>query len=65
MKEAEHIYRKWVPVNQAVTATFGVSGLKYACDLRGYIGGKVRGPLQDTGPEGQKAIEAILATAER
>lgn len=64
-KEAEHIYRKWVPVNQAVTATFGVSGLKYACDLRGYIGGRARGPLQETGPEGQKAIEAILAAAER
>lgn len=63
--EAERIYRKWVPVNQAVTATFGVSGLKYACNLKGYNGGKVRSPLQETGTEGQKAIAAILAAAEQ
>jgi 4-hydroxy-2-oxoglutarate aldolase len=61
---AEQLYRKWVPVNHAVTATFGVAGLKYACSLRGYSGGSARGPLQETGAQGKKAIAELIAAAE-
>ncbi|MBK6948630.1 MAG: dihydrodipicolinate synthase family protein [Haliscomenobacter sp.] len=60
MKEAERLYRQWVPVNQAVTATYGVSGLKYACNLRGYQAGTVRSPLQELEEPGRKAIEQML-----
>lgn len=61
---AEHLYRKWVPVNHAVTATFGVAGLKYACTLRGYAGGSTRGPLQEMDAQGKKTIAALIAAAE-
>ncbi|HEX9614116.1 MAG TPA: dihydrodipicolinate synthase family protein, partial [Bacteroidota bacterium] len=44
-QEALELYQRLLPVNQAVTATYGVSGLKYACDLRGLHGGFVRTPL--------------------
>lgn len=60
MKEAERLYRRWVPVNQAVTATYGVSGLKYACHLRGYQAGAVRSPLQELGESGRTAIAELL-----
>jgi len=43
--EANELYLRLHPVNAAVTETFGVPGLKYACDLRGYRGGHVRNPL--------------------
>ncbi len=61
---AERLYRKWVPVNHAVTATFGVPGLKYACTLRGYAGGYAREPLQETAEQGKQAIATLIAAAE-
>ncbi len=61
MDDAERLYRQWVPVNQAVTATYGVSGLKYACTLRGYQAGAVRSPLQELGEAGKKALQEMLA----
>ena len=59
-EEAESLYRKWVPVNNAVTATFGVAGLKYACTRLGYDGGYVRSPLMELGEAGKKAIDQLL-----
>lgn len=64
VSEAERIYRKWVPVNNAVTGTYGVSGLKHACDLRGYSGGKVRSPLLECGAEEKAAISKLIAAAD-
>jgi 4-hydroxy-2-oxoglutarate aldolase len=58
---AEALYRKWVPVNHAVTATYGVAGLKYACTLRGYAAGEVRSPLQPLSDKGKEAIAQLLA----
>ena len=58
---AEALYRKWVPVNHAVTATYGVAGLKYACTLRGYLAGEVRSPLQPLSDKGKDAIAQLLA----
>lgn len=62
--EAEQLYRRWVPVNQAVTATYGVSGLKHACNVLEYEGGFVRSPLQEAGEEARKAIEALIRNAD-
>jgi len=43
--EARKIQLKMIPVNKAVTATYGISGLKAAMDMLGYFGGNPRPPL--------------------
>jgi 4-hydroxy-2-oxoglutarate aldolase len=43
--EAADLQRRMVPVNAAVTARFGIPGLKAALDMLGYYGGPVRPPL--------------------
>jgi len=59
-----NLYRRIFPVNTAVTATFGIAGLKYACDLLGYRGGYVRNPLQPLKEAEKEKIKEILKTAE-
>ncbi len=61
--EARDLYLKLFPVNTAVTATYGIAGLKYACDLLGYNGGYVRSPLMPLKEDGKKAIAQIITTA--
>ena len=56
---AEHFYRLAVPVNHAVTAGFGIAGLKYVCALRGFEGGSVRRPLQDLSEREKEALAEI------
>ena len=43
--EALELQNKMIPVNRAVTARYGVAGLKAAMDLLGYFGGNPRLPL--------------------
>ena len=40
--EAAELQRRMIPVNSAVTARFGIAGLKAALDMLGYYGGPVR-----------------------
>ena len=61
--EAEALYRRLFPVNQAVTATYGVAGLKYACACRGFAGGYVRSPLSELENTERKTIDRILEKA--
>ena len=61
--EAEELYRRLFPVNQAVTATYGIAGLKYACTLRGYQGGYVRSPLPELSGQEQEEVKVILEKA--
>jgi 4-hydroxy-2-oxoglutarate aldolase len=49
-----------VPVNAAITARFGVPGLKAALDMLGWVGGPVRLPLLDLSPEERRIVESIL-----
>ncbi|MBU2646662.1 dihydrodipicolinate synthase family protein, partial [bacterium] len=56
-------YRRIFPVNAAVTAQFGVPGLKYACNLLGYRGGFARSPLLPLSETEEDKILAILKTA--
>jgi len=63
LETARATYMRMFPVNTAVTATYGVAGLKYAADLMGYQGGTVRSPLLPLGDEGKEAIRGILETA--
>lgn len=66
MARAQGIYSALLPLNTAVTATFGIAGLKYACELAGYQGGQVRCPLQplDEASRGQVARIFDAAQAE-
>ena len=61
--EAETLYRRLFPVNQAVTATYGIAGLKYACTLRGYEGGFVRSPLPELNGQQRTEVKDILEEA--
>ena len=61
--EAEALYRKLFPVNLAVTATYGIAGLKYAVGLRGYSGGYVRSPLSELNSKEKEEITNILREA--
>ena len=60
---ALELYKTMFPVNAAVTAKFGVAGLKYACDKIGYEGGVPRRPLLDLKDEEKEKIEEILIKA--
>ncbi len=62
-EDAEELYRRLFPVNQAVTATYGIAGLKYACALRGYQGGFVRSPLPELNEQQKVEVKEILEEA--
>ncbi|HUS70073.1 MAG TPA: dihydrodipicolinate synthase family protein [Anaerolineae bacterium] len=61
--EAAELQRRLLPVNAAVTARFGIAGLKAALDLLGYYGGPVRSPLLDLGAAERDTVRGILAEA--
>ncbi len=58
------LYQRIFSINTAVTATYGISGLKRACELMGYKGGYVRKPLQEVSDEKREEIRRILETAQ-
>jgi 4-hydroxy-2-oxoglutarate aldolase len=58
--EVAELQRRVIPVNAAVTARFGIAGLKVALDLLGYYGGPVRSPLLDLRPGDRKVLKEIL-----
>lgn len=60
LAEAEALYRTWVPFNHAVTATYGVAGLKHACNHVHYEAGVVRSPLLDLSPAARATLEQML-----
>ena len=51
-------------VNHAVTAGYGVPGLKAALDMLGFYGGPVRAPLLEVGEEGRRELKEILTEAD-
>ena len=57
------MYMRLFPVNTAVTATYGVAGLKYAADLLGYTGGYVRKPLLSLKEDAKEQLQKILSSA--
>ncbi|MBC7360943.1 MAG: dihydrodipicolinate synthase family protein [Candidatus Aminicenantes bacterium] len=44
-EEAKELQYKLIPLNRALTETYGIAAVKYALDLRGYYGGPCRSPL--------------------
>ena len=51
-------------INTAITATYGVAGLKAAMDMLGYYGGPPRLPMLTSGGEVKEKIRDILVTAQ-
>lgn len=63
-EEARTIQQKLVRPNTAVTARFGVAGLKTALDLLGYYGGPTRSPLLPLQEDQKQQLAQILREAE-
>jgi len=59
-EEARQLQLRMIPPNIAVTARFGVPGLKLALDWIGYYGGPVRSPLGPLDEAQQATLRAIL-----
>ncbi|MCL1975998.1 MAG: dihydrodipicolinate synthase family protein [Firmicutes bacterium] len=57
------VYQILLPLNTAVTATYGIAGLKYAADLLGYYGGLVRCPLQPLKEKQKQELRQIVDKA--
>lgn len=60
LDEAASIQRKLIASNTAVTARFGIPGLKAALDMLGYYGGPVRSPLQPLEDREIQTLKGIL-----
>ncbi len=57
---ARDLQNRLTPMSKAVTATYGIGGLKAAMDMIGYFGGEPRTPLKKVGPEAEKALRGLL-----
>lgn len=57
---ARQLQLRMIPPNIAVTARFGVPGLKLALDWLSYYGGPVRSPLGPLDEAQQATLRAIL-----
>lgn len=62
-QKARELQLRLLPVNVAITATYGVPGLKAAMNMCGYAGGFPRSPLLPLSPEEESIIRLILQTA--
>jgi 4-hydroxy-2-oxoglutarate aldolase len=58
---AAALQRQMIAVNTAITARYGIAGLKYAMDVLGYYGGPVRSPLLPLTESDQHTLKIILA----
>ena len=58
--EAKELQNRLTPIAKAVTATYGISGLKSAMDMVGYFGGEPRAPLKKAGPEIEITLRGLL-----
>lgn len=58
--EARKLQLDLIPLNRAVTETFGIAGLKHAQDVRGFYGGPTRPPLLPLDERGRREVEASL-----
>ena len=61
--DARELQLRMIPVNLAVTATYGIGGLKAAMDMLGYFGGDPRLPLLPASDQDKAEIRAILTDA--
>ena len=62
-EKARRLQLQMLPVNNAVTVTYGISGLKAAMDMLGYFGGDPRLPLLPATKQEREAVREILLQA--
>lgn len=62
--QARRLQLRLIEPNRAVTARYGVPGLKAALDMIGLYGGPVRGPLRPLGEAERQELRSILARAD-
>jgi 4-hydroxy-2-oxoglutarate aldolase len=62
--EARQLQLRLLPLNRAVTAKWGVAGLKAAMDLLGYYGGPLRAPLLPLGEFDRNELAPLLREAD-
>lgn len=60
LEEAAAIQRWMIPVNAAVTARYGIAGLKAAMEMLGFYGGPIRSPLTDLNADERVALRELL-----
>jgi 4-hydroxy-2-oxoglutarate aldolase len=58
--DARRLQLDLVPLNKALVEVYGIAGLKYALDLRGYYGGPARLPLLPVNEPAKREIESLL-----
>jgi len=58
--EARRLQLDLVPLNKTLAEVYGIAGLKYAQDLKGYVGGPTRLPLLPVEAKGRVEIEALF-----
>ena len=61
--DALKLQKKMLPVNKAITAKYGVAGLKAALDMLGYFGGEPRLPLSPLQDSDKELLKNILTEA--
>lgn len=61
LEAARELQLRLLEINNAVTARWGVAGLKAAMDMVGLYGGEPRRPLLPLGPQEKEELKAILA----
>lgn len=62
-EKAKDLQARMLPINKAISDTYGIAGLKYASTLMGYEGGYVRSPLLPIDRDGETDIRQILERA--
>jgi len=60
LEEARQLQNRLTPLAKAVTARYGIGGLKLAMDLAGYYGGEPRAPLQKPGKDAEEDLRQLL-----
>ncbi len=63
MERARTTQLQLVDINTAITARYGIPGLKHAMDQLGMAGGSSRLPLQTLTPQAQQEIEDLITAA--
>ena len=61
LKLAVEKQQRIAAANQRIVGELGISGVKYACDLNGYYGGRARSPLLSLTGDEKTEIEGLLA----
>jgi 4-hydroxy-2-oxoglutarate aldolase len=60
IEEARELQNRLTPLAKAVTARYGIGGLKAAMDMAGYYGGGPRAPLQKPAKEAEEELRQLL-----